>query len=69
VASAYQRLYTMETACRVQAAALALNVPLNEVPPEVAEKHANALNSGEGGELAFKAMVRLMEKRDPSFLE
>jgi hypothetical protein len=53
----------------VQAAALALNVPLNEVPPEIAEKHANALNNGEGGELAFAAMVRLMEKRDPSFLE
>ncbi|MDB5409517.1 MAG: class aldolase [Rhodospirillales bacterium] len=69
VASAYQRLFTMETACKVQAAALALNVPLNDVPPEVAEKHANALNGGEGGELAFAAMVRLMEKRDPSYLE
>jgi ribulose-5-phosphate 4-epimerase/fuculose-1-phosphate aldolase len=69
VASAYQRLFTLETACRVQTAALALNVPLNDVPPEVAEKHANALDAGGTGDLAFAAMVRLMEKRDPSFLE
>jgi ribulose-5-phosphate 4-epimerase/fuculose-1-phosphate aldolase len=69
VAAAYQRLFTMETACRVQTAALALNVPLCDPPTEVVEKHADALDNGAGGELAFAAMVRLMEKRDPSFLE
>jgi ribulose-5-phosphate 4-epimerase/fuculose-1-phosphate aldolase len=69
IASAFNRFYTLDTACKVQAAAQALNVPLRQVPPEVAAVHAATLDKGDNGELAFAAFYRLMEKRDPSFLE
>lgn len=69
IPSAFLRLYTLETACRVQTAAMAMNAPLVNPPPEVAEAHAETLNSGDQGELAFAALTRLMMKKDPSFAE
>jgi len=69
IASAFIRFYALETACKVQSAALSLGVPLREVETEVAKAHAATLEKGENGELAFAAYYRLMEKRDPSFLE
>ena len=68
VASAFRRLFALETACQVQSKALAMNVPLVEPPAAIAEKHAQVLDDGDDGELAFAALYRLMEQRDPSFL-
>jgi ribulose-5-phosphate 4-epimerase/fuculose-1-phosphate aldolase len=66
IARAFQRLYWLETACRVQTTAHAMNVPLRRVPGEVARRHAQVLD-GDDGELTLAAMLRLMEKIDPSF--
>lgn len=66
IARAFQRLYWLETACQVQTAAHAMNVPIRRVPKDVAKRHAQVLD-GDDGELTFAAMLRLMEKIDPSF--
>ncbi|KAF7962050.1 hypothetical protein AWV80_26095 [Cupriavidus sp. UYMU48A] len=66
LARAFQRLYWLETACQVQVAAHAMNVPVRRVPNEVARHHAQVLD-GDNGELTLAAMLRLMEKLDPSF--
>ena len=68
IASAFRRLFALETACRVQARALAMNVPLVEAPAEIAAAHAKVLDEADDGEMAFAALYRLMESRDPSFL-
>lgn len=68
VASAFRRLFALETACQVQSKALAMNVPLIEAPAVVAETHAKVLDEADDGEMAFAALYRLMESRDPSFL-
>ncbi|MES2999625.1 MAG: class II aldolase/adducin family protein [Pseudomonadota bacterium] len=66
IARAFQRMYWLETACQVQTAAHAMNVPIRRVPTEVARHHAQVLD-GDDGELTLAAMLRLMEKIDPSF--
>ncbi len=66
LARAFQRLYWLETACKVQIAALAMNVPIRKIPAEVATHHAQVLD-GDDGELTLAAMLRLMERIDPSF--
>ncbi len=66
IARAFQRLYWLETACQVQTAAHAMNVPLRRIPTDVARHHAQVLD-GDNGELSLAAMLRLMEKIDPSF--
>jgi ribulose-5-phosphate 4-epimerase/fuculose-1-phosphate aldolase len=69
IASAFRRLHNLETACRVQCMAQAMNVAHELVPREVAMTHARILEGGDDGALAFAAYYRLMEKRDPSFLD
>ncbi len=66
IARAFQRLYWLETACRVQTTALAMNLPIRKVDIEIAAKHAHVLD-GDDGELTLAAMLRLMEKIDPTF--
>jgi ribulose-5-phosphate 4-epimerase/fuculose-1-phosphate aldolase len=68
IASAFRRLHSLETACRVQCMAQAMNVQLEVVPADIAAIHATNLARDDGGELAFAALYRLMEKKDPSFL-
>lgn len=68
IALAFQRLYWLETACRVQTAALGMNAPLRSVDASVIAKHAEELDRYDG-ELSLAAMLRLMEKIDPSFKE
>ncbi len=67
IPEAFIRLFTLETACQVQTTAQAANTPLISPPPEVCERHAQTLENADNGELAFNALVRLMEQRDPSF--
>lgn len=69
IPSAFKRLYDFETACKVQTAAMAMNAPLVEPSEEIALAHAAVLENDDQGEMAFKALTRLMEKRDPSFRE
>lgn len=68
IASAFKRLYDFETACKVQVGALAMNAELVEPPSEVAMAHAAVLENDDQGEMAFKALMRLMQKKDPSFM-
>jgi len=67
IPNAFKRLHWLEIASRVQTGAMAMNVPLVEVPKEVAARHAATLDRDDQGELAFAALTRLMEKLDPSF--
>lgn len=69
IASAFRRLHSLETACRVQCMAQAMNVAHELVSHDVATTHAETLENGDDGELAFAALYRLMEKKDPSFLD
>lgn len=69
IANAFKRLHYMETASRIQIAAMAMNAPLVEVPSHVAEEHAAVLERDDQGQLAFAAFMRHMEKLDPSFLD
>jgi ribulose-5-phosphate 4-epimerase/fuculose-1-phosphate aldolase len=69
IASAFRRLHNLETACRVQCMAQAMNVTHEVVSLDIAEQHARILEDGDDGELAFAAYYRLMEKKDPSFLD
>jgi len=67
VAHAFIRLHSLERACQVQMLARSLNEELIEVSDNIAKAHANELEKADNGELAFNAMMRLMEKIDPSF--
>jgi ribulose-5-phosphate 4-epimerase/fuculose-1-phosphate aldolase len=67
IPSAFKRMYDFETACKVQTAALAMNAPLVERSEDVALAHASVLENDDQGEMAFKALTRLMDKRDPTF--
>lgn len=66
IALAFQRLYWLETACRVQTAALAMNAPIRRIDTDVITRHAEELDRYDG-QLSLTAMLRLMEKIDPSF--
>ena len=67
VAKAFLRMWTLENACRVQTAALACNLPLHVPSLEVCESHASALEETTTEQLAFDALLRLMDKRDPTY--
>jgi ribulose-5-phosphate 4-epimerase/fuculose-1-phosphate aldolase len=69
IAKAFHTLKNLETACNVQTTALAMNVPLQPTTPEVARIHAAHLEQIDSSDLIFASYFRLMEKRDPSFLE
>ncbi len=66
IPAAFLRLYTLETACQVQTTAQAANTPLITPSPDARERHAEALENANSGALAFDALVRLMDRRDPS---
>jgi len=69
IAHAFKRMHNLETACRVQTAAMAMNAPLIEIPPEICQQHAYVLENDDQGQLAFAAFMRLMDKLDPSYRE
>jgi ribulose-5-phosphate 4-epimerase/fuculose-1-phosphate aldolase len=64
---AFIRLHTLERACQVQMLTRSINEDLIEVSDNIAKAHANEIENSDRGELAFNAMMRLMEKVDPSF--
>ena len=67
VADAFRYLYALETACQVQIMAQSSGQTLTLPSHEVREKHAQTLEDADNGELAFSALVRLMDQKDPSF--
>ena len=67
VADAFRHLYALEIACQVQMTAQSSGQTLISPSHEVREKHAQTLEDADNGELAFSALIRLMDQKDPSF--
>jgi ribulose-5-phosphate 4-epimerase/fuculose-1-phosphate aldolase len=74
IAEAYNRLYYLERACRVQLFALWTGMPLKKVPEPIVMKtiaqFANSPSRGHGknmgsAELHFAALKRLIERKEP----
>ena len=68
IAEAFMKLYTLESACQVQLMARACNEPFEMVSDAIAESHAKDLKDAASYRLAFRALVRRMLKKDPSFI-
>ena len=64
---AFIRLHSLERACLIQTLARSTNEDLIEVSDNIAKAHAAEIENSDKGELAFNAMMRLIEKIDPSF--
>ena len=74
IPEAFLYLYRLERACQVQLDAMACGGPLVTPPDAVIERSAEqmkefAQQAAELGQLEFDALVRLMDKKDPSFRE
>lgn len=67
IAQAFIRLHDLERACQVQMLARGVNEEIIEISDNIAKAHATEIENSDKGELAFKALMRLMEKKDPSF--
>ena len=68
VAESFRRLYTLESACQVQLSARACKEDLEFVPEKYLERHAQGLKDAGSYKLAFRALVRRMLRKDPSFI-
>ena len=72
VAEAFNYMYGLERSCRAQLAAMACNTPLNNLPQEVVDKAVAAYEPGTVrpyGKLEWAALLRSIDKRDPSWRE
>jgi ribulose-5-phosphate 4-epimerase/fuculose-1-phosphate aldolase len=66
----FARMYGMERACQAQVAAMACNTELNHMAPEVVDKAvAMYPPSRRYGLLEWPALLRLLDRKDPSFRE
>jgi len=68
VADAFMKLYTLESACQVQLMARACNESFEFVTEKVAKNHSRDLKDAASYKLAFRALVRRMLRKDPSFI-
>lgn len=68
VAEAFLRLYTLESACQVQLMSRACNEDMEYVPDNIALRHSDDLKDTASYKLAFRALMRRMLKKDPSFI-
>ena len=68
VAEAFMKLYTLESACKVQLLTRACGEDYEFVPDDVAESHARDLKDAASYKLAFRALVRRMLRKDPTFI-
>ena len=68
IAEAFMKLYTLESACKVQLMARACNENYEFVPDDIAENHARDLKDAASYKLAFRALIRRMLRKDPSFI-
>jgi ribulose-5-phosphate 4-epimerase/fuculose-1-phosphate aldolase len=74
IAEAFLYLHRLESACRTQTDALAMNSPLLEVPAAMAEKSARQIDEftnhvEDNGALEFAAFMRMIEQTDPGYRE
>ena len=71
VAEAFYYLYTVESACKVQVDVLATGrdfvTPAHEIVDELAQGGKPATQTQEHVELAWNAVIRLLDQKDPSF--
>ena len=72
VAEAFYYLYTVENACKVQVDVMASGRDIVTPAPEIADQLAaygrnRATSSGDHAELAWNAVLRLLDDRDPSY--
>ena len=68
VAEAFLKLYTLESACKVQLMARACGEELEYVPSNILDRHAKDLKDAGSYKLAFRALVRRMLKKNSSFI-
>ncbi len=68
IAEAFMKLYTLESACQVQLMARACDEAYEMVHDNIADSHAKDLKDAASYRLAFRALVRRMLKKDPSFI-
>ena len=67
IAEAFANLHTMQIAAEVQVAAGAFGAVVTEPSPDVRETHAADLESGAQCDLVFDALMRRMDRMDPSY--
>ena len=70
VADAFLFMYVMQKACEIQVAALAGDRPLTPVPQPIIDKiqsEGDKVTSSQGGLLAWPALLRKLDRIDPSY--
>jgi ribulose-5-phosphate 4-epimerase/fuculose-1-phosphate aldolase len=76
IAEAFNNIYRLERACQIQAAAMACNSPIIQIPPDLVRKAgaqygANPVSMGRKpsplGVTEWPAMLRLLDRRDASY--
>ncbi len=70
ISQAFNAMYWLEMACRAQVDALACNTELNLPPQAIAERTAHLYKPGTRrpyGVMEWPAMLRYLDRRDPSF--
>jgi ribulose-5-phosphate 4-epimerase/fuculose-1-phosphate aldolase len=70
VADAFLAMYTFESACRIQILAQTGGAPLNHIPAAIlagAKAQQQKVTLGLGGMLAWPALLRKLDRVDPSF--
>jgi ribulose-5-phosphate 4-epimerase/fuculose-1-phosphate aldolase len=73
VADAFVRIFTLERACEMQVAALAggreLSIPSEEVQQVVTRQVQDNASADQPGALAWPALLRMLDRADPSYRE
>jgi ribulose-5-phosphate 4-epimerase/fuculose-1-phosphate aldolase len=72
VAEAYLAMHVLERACEIQLKAQAGGGPLQRVPDPIIDgirEQASQVTLGQGGQLAWPALLRKAERMDPGFRE
>jgi len=72
VAHAFNDLYYLERACRLQVLAMSTGRPLKRVPEDVARRTAEQLNSAQNEPQVtehFEALKRILEREEPGYAE
>lgn len=72
VADAFLAMYILENACRIQVLAQSGGKKLTEVPEKIVagiQQQAEKVTRGLGGSLAWPGLLRMLDRRDPSFRE
>ncbi|HKR90132.1 MAG TPA: class II aldolase/adducin family protein [Phenylobacterium sp.] len=70
IADAFTTMYFLESACRIQVRALAMDRPLNPIGPEAVERMTQlqmSRNSSISRDLAWPALLRRLDRIDPGW--